>query len=52
MTRLNTCISLPPKPNAVSLCELAIAASTTGQSVAIHFLDFPAHIVCQLCNIL
>ena len=48
MTRLNTCISLPPRPTAVSICELAIAAGTTGQSVAVHFQDFPAHVVCQL----
>lgn len=48
MTRINTCLSLPPRPNAVSLCELAIAAGTTGQSVAVHFQDFPAHVVCQL----
>ena len=48
MTRLNTCISLPPKPNAVSLCELAIAAGTAGQSVAVHFQDFPAHVLCKL----
>ena len=51
MTRINTCLSLPPKPNAVSLCELAIAAGTTGQSVAVHFQDFPAHVVCQLWQI-
>jgi hypothetical protein len=48
MTRLSASIPLPPKPNAVSLCELAIAAGTAGQSVAIHFQDFPAHITCQL----
>ena len=43
MTRLSAPIPLPPKPNTVPLCELAIAAGTTGQSVAIHFQDFPAH---------
>ena len=48
MTRINTCLSLPPRPNAVSLCELAIAAGTTGLSVAVNFQDFPAHVVCQL----
>ena len=43
-----SCLSLPPRPNAVSLCELAIAAGTTGLSVAVNFQDFPAHVVCQL----
>jgi hypothetical protein len=48
MTRINAAIPLPPKPSTVSLCELAIAAGTTGRSVAVHFQDFPAHIICQL----
>jgi hypothetical protein len=48
MTRLSVPISLPPKPTSVSLCELAIAAGTTGQSVSIHFQDFPAHIICKI----
>ena len=48
MTRLNSSIPLPPKPATVSLCELAIAAGMAGQSVAIRFQDFPAHIVCQI----
>ena len=41
-------IPLPPKPTSVSLCELAIAAGTAGQSVTIHFQDFPAHVLCKL----
>lgn len=48
MSRLQTPIPLPPRPNAVSLCELAIAAGTAGQSVAIHFQEFPAHLRCKL----
>ena len=48
MTRLNTCLSLPPKPNTVSLCELAIAAGLAGQSIAVHFQDYPAHVLCKL----
>jgi hypothetical protein len=45
MSRLNASLPLPPKPNIVSLCELAIAAGTAGQSVVLHFQDFPAPIV-------
>ena len=48
MTCLSASIPLPPKPTAVSLCELAIAAGTTGHSVVVHFQDFPAHVVCKL----
>lgn len=48
MTRLNTPIPLPPKPGIVSLCEVAIASGTTGHSVAVHFQDFPAHLLCKL----
>ena len=48
MTRLSASIRLPSKPNAVSLCELAIAAGTAAHSVAIHFQDFPAHVLCKL----
>jgi hypothetical protein len=48
MTRINAPIPLPPKPGMVSLCELAIAAGTAGQSVAVHFEDFPTSVVCQL----
>ncbi len=48
MSRLHAPITLPRKPNIVSLCELAIAAGTTGQSVAVHFHDFPPSVLCQL----
>jgi hypothetical protein len=48
MTRLNTPILLVPKPGIVSLCEMAIAAGTTGHSVAVHFQDIPAHVCCKL----
>jgi hypothetical protein len=48
MSRLHAPNPLPPKPGIVSLCELAIAAGTAGQSVAVHFQDYPASIVCQL----
>ncbi len=48
MTRLNTQIPLPPKPGIVSLCEMAIAAGTTGLSIAVHFQDFPIHLLCKL----
>ncbi len=48
MSRLHGPITMPPKPGVVSLCELATAAGTAGQSVAVHFQDFPAPVVCQL----
>jgi hypothetical protein len=48
MTRLNTPLTLPPAPDTVSLCELAIAAGVAGRSIAIQFRDFPAPVVCKL----
>ena len=48
MSRLHAPNPLPLKPGMVTLCELAIAAGTAGQSVAVHFQDFPAPVVCQL----
>ena len=48
MTRLPVVPALPPKPSTVSLCELAIAAGLAGQSVAVHFQDFPAHVLCKV----
>ena len=48
MTCLSASIPLPLKPNAVSLSELAIGAGSAGQSVTVHFQDFPAHILCKL----